>query len=94
MYSDILPFYYYTVVAELYFVVVTVSLVGLFLPWGGLEPYLLEMGGIGLRYDLQQHHYSLSIIMDSTNIFLELKWPGYGEPILKGLSLKKLGSTS
>jgi hypothetical protein len=54
----------------------------------------LEMGGIGLRYDIQQPRYSLSIIMDTTNIFLELKWPGDGEPILKGLSLKKLGSSS
>jgi hypothetical protein len=32
--------------------------------------------------------------MDSTNIFLELKWPGGGEPILKGLSFNKLGSSS
>jgi hypothetical protein len=32
MHSDVLPFYTYTVVAELYFVVVTVSLVNLFMP--------------------------------------------------------------
>jgi hypothetical protein len=32
MYSDVLPFYTYTVVTELYFVVVTVSLVSLFMP--------------------------------------------------------------
>jgi hypothetical protein len=32
--------------------------------------------------------------MDPTNIFLELKWPGDGEPIMKGLSFKKLGSLS
>jgi hypothetical protein len=32
MHSDILPFYTYTVVAELYFVVVTVPLVSLFMP--------------------------------------------------------------
>jgi hypothetical protein len=39
MHSDVLPFYTYTVVAELYLVVVTVSLVSLFIPsGGGLEP--------------------------------------------------------
>jgi hypothetical protein len=39
MHSDVLTFYTYTVVPELYFVVVTVSLVSLFIPsGGGLEP--------------------------------------------------------
>jgi hypothetical protein len=32
--------------------------------------------------------------MDSTHIFLELKWPGHAEPIVKGVALKKLGSSS
>jgi hypothetical protein len=36
MHSDVLPFYTYTVVPELYFVVVTVSLVSLFIPSGGV----------------------------------------------------------
>jgi hypothetical protein len=44
------------------------------------------MGGIGLYYDLQQPRYSLSIIMDSNHNFLELKWPGHGEPIVKVMS--------
>jgi hypothetical protein len=36
MHSDVLTFYTYTVVPELYFVVVTVSLVSIFIPSGGV----------------------------------------------------------
>jgi hypothetical protein len=36
MHSDVLTVYTYTVVPELYFVVVTVSLVSLFIPSGGV----------------------------------------------------------
>jgi hypothetical protein len=52
------------------------------------------MGGFGLRYDLQQPRYSLSIIVKSTQLFLVLGGPLSVEPIVKGLALKKLGSSS
>jgi hypothetical protein len=40
------------------------------------------MGGIGLRYGLRQPHYSLSIIVNSTVIFLVLGGPLHREPIV------------
>jgi hypothetical protein len=40
------------------------------------------MGGIGIRYGLQQPCYSLSIIVNSTHIFLVLGGPLHREPIV------------
>jgi hypothetical protein len=40
------------------------------------------MGGIGLRYGLQQPQYSLSIIVNTTIIFLVFGGPLHREPIV------------
>jgi hypothetical protein len=45
MHSDVLTVYTYTVVPELYFVVVTVSLVSLFIPSGGGSRALAVVDG-------------------------------------------------
>jgi hypothetical protein len=49
---------------------------------GGLEPWLLEMGGIGLRCGLQQPRYSLTVIVNSTQLFLVFGGPLHREPIV------------
>jgi hypothetical protein len=88
MHSDVSPFYSYTVVAETHFVIVTFPLVSLFMPWwGGLEPKLLEMGGIGLRCGLQQRRYSLY------NCEFHLTFFGFGRPISSGAHIVVCFST-
>jgi hypothetical protein len=71
------------VVAEIYCIVLTVSLVSLLCLGGGvLNPSLLENCGVGLRYVLQQPRYSLSIILSTTaNLFI-LGGPLHREPIV------------
>jgi hypothetical protein len=52
---------------------------------------MLEMGGIGLRYGLQQPRYnSLSLIVNSTIFFVVLGGPLHREPIVVCFSILPL----
>jgi hypothetical protein len=80
MHSDVLTFYTYTVVPELYFVVVTVSLVSLFIPSGGGSRSLAVVDG-WIRAPLRSSAASLYSIY---NCEIHPTFFGFGRPTVCG----------